>query len=81
MGVAPRGSARHGRRGGRVIHAPVPRPVVPVDGYGLGVRHARVGVAKLGSLAWGEHGWPAGEWFRYSQGYDGVVATARGGVR
>jgi hypothetical protein len=42
-----------------------------VDPFQLGVRQAKAGSPKLGSVSWVESGHPAEAWFDYSRGYDG----------
>lgn len=61
-----------GNRRGRSYRQP--RVLAPprVDPFQLGVRQAKAGSPKIGSVEWGEHGHPAADWALYAAGYDGA---------
>jgi hypothetical protein len=46
-------------------------PAPQVDPFQLGVRQAKAGSPKTGSVDWVESGQPPEAWFDYSLGYDG----------
>jgi hypothetical protein len=64
------------RQRARLSEPTAPRRVV--DGFLVGVRDAAAGVAKVGSVEWGERGLPAVAWFDYCRGYDGAPARRSG---